>query len=40
MQPNSPEYIYLVSMAMKAAFADRNPSGGADTGGDGMALEV
>ena len=22
---NSPEYIYLVSMAMKAAFADRNP---------------
>ena len=24
MQHNSPEYIYLVSMAMKAAFADRN----------------
>ncbi len=23
---NSPEYIYLVSMAMKAAFADRNPT--------------
>ncbi|MSP12156.1 MAG: gamma-glutamyltransferase [Chloroflexi bacterium] len=25
MEHNSPEYIYLVSMAMKAAFADRNP---------------
>jgi len=25
MKHNSPEYIYLVSMAMKAAFADRNP---------------
>jgi gamma-glutamyltranspeptidase/glutathione hydrolase len=25
MQHNSPEYIYLVAMAMKAAFADRNP---------------
>lgn len=25
MPHNSPEYIYLVSMAMKAAFADRNP---------------
>ena len=25
MGHNSPEYIYLVSMAMKAAFADRNP---------------
>lgn len=25
MEHNSPEYIYLVAMAMKAAFADRNP---------------
>lgn len=25
MEHNSPEYIYTVSMAMKAAFADRNP---------------
>ena len=25
LRHNSPEYIYLVSMAMKAAFADRNP---------------
>jgi gamma-glutamyltranspeptidase/glutathione hydrolase len=25
MEHNSPDYIYLVSMAMKAAFADRNP---------------
>lgn len=25
MEHNSPEYIYRVSMAMKAAFADRNP---------------
>ncbi|MEM7130944.1 MAG: gamma-glutamyltransferase family protein [Chloroflexota bacterium] len=25
MAHNSPDYIYLVSMAMKAAFADRNP---------------
>jgi gamma-glutamyltranspeptidase/glutathione hydrolase len=25
LEHNSPEYIYLVSMAMKAAFADRNP---------------
>ncbi|MEZ4617783.1 MAG: gamma-glutamyltransferase [Caldilineaceae bacterium] len=24
MEHNSPEYIYLVAMAMKAAFADRN----------------
>lgn len=24
MEPNSPEYLYLVAMAMKAAFADRN----------------
>ena len=25
LEHNSPEYIYRVSMAMKAAFADRNP---------------
>ena len=25
MEHNSPDYIYLVAMAMKAAFADRNP---------------
>ena len=34
MQHNSPEYIYLVAMAMKAAFADRNPHLGDPQFGD------
>src|SRR6185503_20542585 len=34
MQHNSPEYIYLVAMAMKAAFADRNPHLGDPEFGD------
>jgi len=34
MQHNSPEYIYRVAMAMKAAFADRNPHLGDPQFGD------
>src|SRR5215211_4472580 len=34
MQHNSPEYIYRVAMAMKAAFADRNPHLGDPAFGD------
>jgi gamma-glutamyltranspeptidase / glutathione hydrolase len=34
MQHNSPEYIYRVAMAMKAAFADRNPHLGDPEFGD------
>jgi gamma-glutamyltranspeptidase/glutathione hydrolase len=34
MEHNSPEYIYLVAMAMKAAFADRNPHLGDPEFGD------
>jgi gamma-glutamyltranspeptidase/glutathione hydrolase len=34
MAHNSPEYIYLVAMAMKAAFADRNPHLGDPEFGD------